>query len=199
MATTILSSMNMKSMIAQPFEAASDAQVTLCKSTVDFLNAFCLDPCGNVRTTTLTVEVEDPSGNTRPGDPSGNKVSKRSMVVPMIALLNVPAFQMQKVTVDLLIKIESQSRNDSSENLAYGVGLSASGKVGPIEGKIEANVSGGSSKAKSDSESTSIIYDVHMEAENKPPRGLDMILTWLTGVAPASDTTKKQGPIPRLG
>ena len=62
-------------------------------------------------------------------------------------------------------------------------------------GTINASVSGGSSKAQSDTNSTSIIYDIHMEAENKPPPGLTMILDWVTSTqkAIAPDRTAAAG------
>lgn len=198
----LIASMNMSEMISQPFLAASTAQLALCTATMTFLKDYCLDTSGNVRTTELSVCVEDPSGSIIPvnadgtQDLSANRLSKKSLVVPLIALLNVPAFQMQKVTVDLLIKVESQTRSDSSMNV--GGGLAINGAMGTpgvgMSGSVSATVSGGTSKSQSDSASTSIIYDVHMEAENRPPAGLNMILEWLTGIKPASSSAASRTP-----
>ena len=201
----IIASMNLKDMIAQPFLAAADAQVSLCESTMKFLNAFCLDTSGNVRTTELSVCVADPSGSIIPlkvdgtQDLSANRLTKKSLVVPLIALLNIPAFQMQKVTVDLLIKVESQTRSDESMNvqgsLAVGVTKEA-GPAGGIGGSFNMGVSGGMAKSKTDSASTSIIYDVHMEAENRTPSGINTILQWLTEIKPESSSAASRMPFP---
>ena len=134
----LIESMNMSEMISQPFIAAGDAQVRLCTQTIAFLKEFAIDASTNtIRTTELSVCVEDPSGSIIPmkadgtQDLSANRLSKRSLVVPLITLLNVPAFQMQKVTVNLLIEVKSQSRSDTSDNI---------GGSGTIEGEWERKV-----------------------------------------------------------
>jgi hypothetical protein len=203
----LIASMNMHEMIAQPFVAAGNAQVALCTQTINFLKEFAIDSSTNtIRTTELSMICEDPSGTIIPlkadgtQDLSANRLRKRTLVVPLISLLNVPAFQMQKVTVDLLIKVESQSREDTSLNvaasLAGNVNFGTPG-VG-ANGSVQASVSGGFSKAKSDTNSTSIIYDVHMEAVNHPPAGLNSILEWLTSIKPASHSMESRTTFPKL-
>ena len=223
----IASSINFEAMIGQPFVAASNAQVLLCNATIDFLNSFCLDKSGNVLNTTLSVNYDDPSGNMR--DANGNLTgqSQKHLTVPLICLLNVPAFQMQKITVDLRIQIDSMTKVDTSANDANSTGMSVgggvSGNVGgnkdkttgaksafgqlEIHGEMKTSCSGGSSKASSSADSTSIVYNVHMEAENNPPPGLGMIINWLTGSVaqpapnrslPATQTGGPGYPIPKL-
>ena len=206
--SNIASSIDFHKMIGQPFMAAAQAQLEMCNTTIKFLQNFCLDNSGNVITTTISCNYDDPSGTLTATDGTNIKQSRKALTVPLIALLNVPAFQMQKVVVDLKLRIDSMSKVDTSENIqgslsgsaTYGKDSSGNDKGGIFSAKnfggtINASVSGGSSKAQSDSNSTSIIYDVHMEAENKPPPGLIMILDWVTSTqkAIAPDRTAKSG------
>lgn len=182
--SALQNSIDFNKMIGQPFTAAAQAQLEMCNTTIKFLKDFCLDGSGNVLTTTLTCNYDDPSGILLDAAGTGIKQSRKALTVPLIALLNVPAFQMQKVVVDLKLKIESMSRVDTSDNKQGTLAIDGSGSRtfagANIGGEIKMTASGGSSKAQTDVNSTSIIYDVHMEAENKPPAGLIMILDWLT-------------------
>ena len=197
LAGKVVDSLNFNKMLAGPFMAAAKAQAALSISTMDFLNEFCLDDSGNVITTTISCVVDDPSGSIAPFDPSGSRQSARALTIPLIALLNVPALMMQKVTVKLLIEVNSMTQVDTSSanKVKAGARASAKGGFGAVktEASVHMNTSGASSKSSKDSSSTKVVYDVYMEAENKPPKGLEMILNWIGDLKPAPDRSKRDG------
>jgi len=188
--TNIASSINFHDMLAQPFTAAAAAQAKMSGTTIDFINRFCLDQSGNVRTTTMTCNYDDPSGSITATDGSGLKQSKKALTVPLLSLLNVPSLQMNLITVDLAISIDQQTRSDTSNSLAMdasaGLDFSKMAGSGGIFGKMlsgvsaSAKVSNTSSDTTSNSSQSKVKYLVHMEAANNPPAGLQTILNWLT-------------------
>lgn len=193
----IVDSLKFDQLLGQPFIQASIAQAALSKASMDFLNEFCLDDSGNLICANLSVIVDDPSGNMVNSAGVKTGQSKKEITVPLIALLNVPSFQMQKMTVKLFLEINSMTSSDSSDSQQYGGSLNAGveGTMGAVKAhaNIAMNASVASSKSASSKDSTKMIYDVYMEAENKPTAGLNMILEWLTGVAPKPDRTEGSG------
>ena len=161
--------------------------------TIEFLQTFAfeMDSSGNNTTDMRTFSVntffdtEDLSG--------GIVVQKRKqLTMPLIAMLNVPALQIQKITVDLTIKIDAQTSAQTQSSNAFSAGASAFGSVsagfnvglasGSASAGFSVNVqcSSSSSSANSFDAASSAKYDVHIEAENKPPAGLAMLMDFCT-------------------
>jgi hypothetical protein len=187
---SIANSLDFTTMLSQPFEAAAAAQGKMSGHTIEFLNRFCLDSSGNVRTTTLTCNYDDPSGVLTANDGSGLKQSRKALTVPIVTLLNVPALQLNVVTVDLAISIDQQTKQDTTSSMAIdasaGLDFSKMAGSGGVFGKIlsgvaaSAKVSNTSTDTTSASAQTKVKYLVHMEAVNNPPVGLQTILNFLT-------------------
>ena len=134
----------------------------------------------------------------------------RSLTIPFLALLNVPALQMQKVTVDLTVKIESQTKATTNTAATNSVDSNTSASVGysswfsPVSGSFSTSVN---TKATNSNNSTNSIdnsssskLDIHMEAINQPPVGLTMILDFLTSksdMAPKMRSGEGQGAYTR--
>ncbi len=103
-------------------------------------------------------------------------------------MLNVPALQIQKMSVDLTLKINSQVATSSTNAKGFSVGasLSASGGVNAgmfsasASASISTSVSSSNSNSNSIDASSSAKYAIRMEAENKPPVGLAMLLDFCT-------------------
>jgi len=205
--SSLASSINFPDMLAQPFEAAAQAQAKLAGVTIDFLNRFCLDLSGNVRTTTLTCYYDLSNNGTDPP-----QQGQKSLTVPLISLLNVPSLQMNLVTVDLAISIDQNTRTDTSDSTTVDVSAAVDfkkmAKTGGIFGKMlsgvtaEAKVSNTSSENTSNASQTKVKYLVHMEATNNPPPGLQMVLNWVTSttnpIAPDRSKERAGGQIPSI-
>jgi hypothetical protein len=185
----VLQSMDLALMLGSPFTAAQQAQAKMTSTTIEFLQAFAFerDSSGNntneIRTFSMNTYFDDP-------DSSGNKITQkqRQLTMPLIALLNVPALQIQKITVDLTVKVSSQVAASSTSANSLSVGASAGGSVGfngffasgSASFSVSTEVSSSNSNTNSFDASSSAKYDVHIEAENKPPAGLAMLLDFCT-------------------
>jgi hypothetical protein len=142
-----------------------------------------------VRTDAYDTEgYQDPDPTKRPE--IWARQGSRSLTVPFLSLLNVPALQMQKVTVDLTVKIESQTKattntaSTSSVDSNTSASVSYSSWFSPVSASLSTSVN---TKATNSNNSTNSIdnsssskLDIHMEAINQPPVGLTMILDFLT-------------------
>lgn len=214
-AITALQSISLEKMIAGPFIAANQAQAEMTNTTIKFLQAFAFvkDASGNntdeVQTFTLSSYVDlDPSGVDAQGNPIIPQ-TKRQLTLPLIAMLNVPALQIQKIVVDLTLKVASQTTQAAQSSLGVGVNASVSGSYGFNVGFTKANVAASvstsvqmsNSSQNSSDVSSSAKYVLHIEAENKLPPGFAVLMEFCTksDIAPnrSVDTTGK--PLTNLG
>lgn len=193
-AVNLMQSIDLNQMLGTPFIAAQQAQSRMTATTIEFLQAFCFekDASGNNTTDMKTFSVnsffDDPTDSS-----NGIVVQKRrQLTMPLIAMLNVPALQIQRITVDLTIKIDAQSSSQSQNAFAVSAGASAFGSAsagfnaGVASGSASAGfsvncqVSNSNSSSNATDASSSAKYDVHIEAENKPPAGLAMLMDFCT-------------------
>jgi len=170
-------------MIAAPFTAAAKSQAVLSITTIDFLNAFALDISGNVKTATLSTYYDDPSGSfVTTTDGVTTRQSVKSLTIPLIALVNVPAFQLQKMTINLDVTINSITKSSTQVTASLELGVKSGGGIFKALGGPEVNlkVSGATKYDTSNELSTQVVYKLEVIAENKQPRGIDMLLDWVT-------------------
>lgn len=183
-AGNVLQTMDLGVMLGSPFTAAQQAQTTMTSNTIEFLQKFAFerDASGN-----NTSEVRTFSMNTYfdTTDSSGNTIQKqRQLTIPLITMLNVPALQIQKMSVDLTLKINSQVATSSTNTKGFSVGASASVSGGVNAGifnasasaSVSTSVSSSNSNTNSMDASSSAKYAIRIEAENKPPAGLAILL-----------------------
>ena len=181
-----LQSIDMYQLFSTPFIAAQDAQIALASSTIAFLQTFAFEKddsdknTGVLRTFTIKTYADDPI------DSSNGKIvqKKKELTLPLLTVLNVPALTITKVNVDLTLKIDTQTKIQKASSLDFTAGASASGTVGynalfssgSASFSVDTRVTSSSSNKASVDSSSSAKYDVHMEAENKLPVGLALIL-----------------------
>lgn len=104
---------------------------------------------------------------------SGEETTKEfEMRVPLLLLVNIPYFEVSKVTIDFNVKLNSvQSFETSSQ---FDVESSVKGKQGWLTGNVKWKVSTSYQKQKSRSQKVERTYDqnVYVEAESvEPPSG----------------------------
>lgn len=209
-AVDIISRLDLSQLLYSPFQAAAMAQANLANTTVDFIKTFAFEPgTDEVRTVTLSSfydmdisanggkEVDDPYN---PGKKA--RQGKKTLTIPFLTLLNVPALQMQKVVVDLTVKVESQSivRNEAASTSASQTSTNAAFAYnaffssGSFSTSVNTQVSASNNSSSSIDSSSSAKYDIHMEAINQPPIGLSIILDFLTSssnIAPNREKHKE--------
>lgn len=189
-ASSAFSQLDMGSLIAQPLHAVVDAQVQLSLSTVNFIKNFALDSSTNtLRNIVISQESIAPrtDANGNPVfDSSGNPlfdIQQNTLNLPLITLLNVPALQVKKFTIDLTLELLSIQDVSATINTDSITSLSSFGYD-------NWNVTGGSSgiyrsfaRGTSNESSTnqqSIKYAVHLECATTTPPGVTLLLDFLT-------------------
>lgn len=179
-ALSFANALNFDQMIAAPFTAAAKSQAVLSITTIDFLNAFALDLSGNVKTATLSTYYDDPSGSIVSAD--GVRQAIKSITIPLIALVNIPSMQLQKMTISLDVTINSITKSATSSTESLNVGIKAGAGIFKALGapEVAIKVSGATKKDSSSELSTQVVYKLEIIAENKAPRGIDMLLDWVT-------------------
>jgi hypothetical protein len=182
-ALSFANALNFDQMIAAPFTAAAKSQAVLSITTIDFINAFGLDQSGNVKTATLSTYYDDPSGTfTTTTNGVETRQSIKSLTIPLIALVNIPNMQLQKMTINLDVTINSITKSSTSSTASLEVGIKAGGGIFKSLGapEVSVKVSGATKKDSSDEMSTQVVYKLEIIAENIRPRGIDMLLDWVT-------------------
>ena len=98
------------------------------------------------------------------------------MRVPLLLLVNIPYFEVSRVTIDFNVKLNSvQSYATSSQ---FDVDSTVKGKQGWFTGNVKWKVSASYQKQKSRSQKVERTYDqnVHVEAESvEPPTGVTRV------------------------
>lgn len=197
---SIMQTLDLRSMLSSPFIAAQEAQAQVASSTLSFLQSYAFekDSAGNntdeLRTFSVNTFVDDPV------DSSNGVIvqKKKTLTLPILTLLNVPALQISKVEVDLTIKIESQTSSQSQSSLDFTAGMSIEAAArynvlfssGSASASADTRVTSSNSSKDSIDSNSSAKYDIRMTAENKQPPGLAMIMDFCNRTDGAPDRSK---------
>lgn len=126
---------------------------------------------------------------------TGNETTREfEMRVPLLLLVNIPYFEVSRVTIDFNVKLNSvQSFATSSQ---FDVESSVKGKQGWLTGNVKWKVSASYQKKNSREQTVERTYDqnVHVEAESvEPPSGtarvFDVLEETITEEGAASETS----------
>ena len=169
----------------------------------------CLDPSGvglnakGAKKFTGKEGTYDVSGTSVAVDHSGRIIGsqgQRSITLPFLSILNVPALTMTDVTVDLKMEIKTnysatvdnssnttQATNAGNWNNDAGAGGSNGGYAWTGT-NTTASVS--NQNTATDTSSSKSVYEVHMGAKYKVPVGMKMMLDFMTNNI--SDSSPKQ-------
>ena len=183
MAVALANSLDFDQMLSAPFNAIAKSQAALSLATIEFVNTLTLDLSGNLRTTTISAFYDDVSGSivTENGGVT-TRQSMKSLTIPLISLVNIPSFQIQKMTLNLDISIDSitkeaaafQTQTDFEASYNKG-GLMQLVLGGP---QIGIKVSGATQNEKSNENSQKVIYKIEVVGEQVRPRCIDVLLDW---------------------
>lgn len=165
----VLSSLPLKDVFAAPLLAAIEAHNTACSALEEFIEKVGRDrKTGQVQTLQFQFSQRDGSGETQ----------QRSIELPLIAVLPLPVFGVDRMTVDFDVRIDAGEQEVKSEGKELGGELAAG--FGPVSLKLRGAVSSKSEQTrKSD---TSARYTVHLEASRQAmPEAFHRIIDALVG------------------
>lgn len=151
----VLTALPLKEVFAAPLVAAIEAHNSACSALEQFIERVGRNPkTGEI--TTLQFRYSQQSGS---GEPA-----QRSIEVPLIAMLPLPAFAVDRLSVDFEVKIDAGEAAADSNSKELGGELALG--YGPVALKLKGSVASKSEQTrKSD---TSARYTVHLEASRQP-------------------------------
>lgn len=151
----VLTALPLKEVFAAPLVAAIEAHNSACSALEQFIERVGRNPkTGEI--TTLQFRYSQQSGS---GEPA-----QRSIEVPLIAMLPLPAFAVDRLSVDFEVKIDAGEAAVDSSSKELGGELALG--YGPVALKLKGSVASKSEQTrKSD---TSARYTVHLEASRQP-------------------------------
>lgn len=172
----IIKSLPISTMFAAPVQAAIETHTMACKSVAAFIDEVGMTEDGQVRMVRFSYkEAEmDTEGN------ATGTIVDRSVDIPFIATVPLPAIGVEVVTVDFDLEV-STSEASSSENEAKG-SFSAKAGWGPFSLSMTGSVSHKSTQTRKTD--TRAKYTVHLEARKQdPPEALMRVIDILTTAA----------------
>jgi hypothetical protein len=186
MAVALANSLDFDQMLSAPFNAIAKSQAALSLATIEFVNTLTLDLSGNLKTTTISAFYDDVSGSivTDNGGVT-TRQSMKSLTIPFISLVNIPSFQIQKMTLNLDISIDSitkeaaafQTQTDFEATNDSGGFMGLIGNI-VAQPEISIKVSGATQNEKSNENSQKVIYKIEVVGEQVRPRGINVLLDW---------------------
>jgi len=178
---------------------ASGNQAYYLYQRADDASIPCLDPSGvgvnnrpgGAKKFTGCEGTYEVSGNKIAVDHSGRIIGsqgQRSITLPFLSILNVPALSMQEVTIDFKMEIKTsyQSTADNSLNsiqVANTGNWNTDAPAGSSRGSwygATTTAAVSNSKTATDKSSSASVYQVHMSAKHKVPVGMSMMLDFMT-------------------
>jgi hypothetical protein len=191
----------MAALIGGPLTAACEAQVKLANATADFIKVIGFNPpvganpgvdeVGTIRTASFTFSRPVPprdavpavaATSTSPALPAISAIpvgtmETVSLMVPMLALVQVPALSIKTVDIVFDMEVKSSSSTKSSTDEALSVKADASAKWGVARASISIQGSVAAHKENTRSTDNSAKYHVQVTAlDNGPPEGLRRVL-----------------------
>lgn len=191
----------MSDLIGGPLQAACNAQVMLANATANFIQVVGFegapDDAGKPsKTRTAAFRF------TRPGErPAGNNdaqppLEEVELVVPLLALVNVPALSVRKVDITFDMEVKSSSRTSEKTDAQASLDANLSFGWGMFKGTVHIQGSVASHKENTRESDNSAKYHVQVLAEDTgPPEGLARVLDILnTAIVPKVGTVPASNP-----
>ncbi|WP_049937508.1 DUF2589 domain-containing protein [Haloplanus natans] len=170
-------------------EANADASMTAAKFIQD---VGFQDAADDWESSRKPVYVTFSYKKTVIDDESGAESTKEfEMRVPLLLLVNIPYFEVSRVTVDFNVKLNSVQTYATSSK--FDIDSEVKGKQGWFTGNVKWKVSASYQKQKSQSQKIERTYDqsVHVEAESvEPPTGVTRVFDVLEETITETETTE---------
>jgi hypothetical protein len=182
----------MADLIGGPLSAACDAQVKLASATADFIRVIGFMPPATKgatqETRTASFRFKRPVEGIVDQDGKVGPIREEEveLVVPLLALVNVPALSITTVNVTFDMEVKSSFSAHESSDMSAQASLDASVGWGVFSAKVHIQGSVSTHKDQTRSSDNSAKYHVEVRAEDKGmPEGLSRVLDILqTAVAP---------------
>ena len=175
-------------LIANPLIAAAQAQGKLAGLTEQFIEEVGLEKDGEkLKARTVEFGYDVPISNPKTGETT---VDKRSINVPLLAIVNTPNLSVKDVTIDFDMTVKSSTEHNDSTDVNVSTKASYSAWWSPVKASMTASV--GSKSSNTRKTDNSARYTVHCQArDDGAPEGLMKVLDILgESIQPAPAAVK---------
>lgn len=175
-------------LIANPLIAAAQAQGKLAGLTEQFIEEVGLEKDGDkLKARTVEFSYDTPVTNAKTGDV---QVEKRTLNVPLLAIVNTPNLSVKNVTIDFDMTVKSSTEHTDQTDVSTTVNASYKSWWSPVKVSMTASVANKSTNTRKTDNSAR--YTVHCEArDDGAPEGLMKVLDILgENIKPTPDSAK---------
>ncbi|MDP2713862.1 DUF2589 domain-containing protein [Rheinheimera sp.] len=170
----------MQDLIGTPLKAACDAQLSLARSTYEFIRDVGFDG-DKTRNADFSFTRHVVTGK----DALGNDIMDEQRValeVPVLAIVNVPALMVDQVDITFDMEVRSSEASTETEDRAFASKGSASVGWGVFKASVEMSGSVASHKENTRKSDNSAKYHVSVHASQAgTPEGLSRVLDIIAG------------------
>lgn len=187
---SVLQSLPLKEVFAAPLVAVIEAHNAACSALETFI-----EKVGHEKETGKIKFVEFKYTE---NEPDGGQLT-RSIQVPLLAVLPLPAFGVDRLTVDFDVKVDASEANKDEDQ--KGLEGEVGAGIGPVSVKLKGSLSHKSEQTRKTD--TSARYTVHMEASRQPmPEAFNRVIDTLlanmraqpVAIKPKTDTSSAALP-----
>lgn len=170
----------MQDLIGTPLKAACDAQLSLARSTYEFIRDVGFDG-DKTRNADFSFTRHVVTGK----DALGNDIMDEQRValeVPVLAIVNVPALMVDQVDITFDMEVRSSEASTETEDRSFASKGSASVGWGVFKASVEMSGSVASHKENTRKSDNSAKYHVSVHASQAgTPEGLSRVLDIIAG------------------
>jgi len=166
-----LSNMNFNQIIGGPMSAIVQAQIMSAKATTDFIQAigFETDESGNSKVINILFQYNQTV--------NGSLVTK-AMEVPFLYLVPIPFIEVNHLTLDFSVKLNSVASEQTSNSLSVAVSVTGGANWGVASVSMTASVAVQSSTKTSATVKRDFSLAVHVDGGSaEMPGGMSRILS----------------------
>jgi hypothetical protein len=172
----------MEGLIGGPLEAAAKAQISLARSTSDYINSVGFHSDGSIRSVDFKYEATDQKSD-------GTVYLKEiTVTVPMLAVVPIPNLQIDKVDITFNMEVRESVVEASESDASQKRGRETDEATDEIEDGERVKIYGQTSSHQENTRSSdnSAKYHVEVHASNHGmPEGLQRVLDMMaSSVAP---------------
>lgn len=175
-----LNSINFKNMIGGPLQAVVDAQIASSLATVDFIKSvgFMDDPRSTATPPEKKLVMVDfsyskPNPSTDSTVVAATPVVTTSLMVPLIALIQVPSLRIEHIIIDFNVKLNSVETATVSTQAALDVELAV--KTSKVNFKVTASYQRKTASSVEVKKEYSLNVNVKA-VQDEMPAGLEKVL-----------------------
>lgn len=171
-----LQSIDFRTLIGGPLQAAVEAQAMAAESTIQFIDQVGFDPDSTeneLRNVTFSYEKDN-------GDEAPQTFS---LTVPLLSIVPIPFIRIDEVNIEFNAKLNDMVRSDQSTQSHFGVSGSVSARWGFGRASIRASYSRTRKSSSSSTFESEYQMNVKVKAGAAPmPEGMAKILDILESV-----------------